>query len=97
MNGQKEFLLKGEDRFHDVDVLSFAKYRCACRSRPSLEQRFNFGMVTNEYRVICALASGKLVGEPFRLTDQHTEPTPWLSSASDAIQHWKLVAALTRQ
>lgn len=93
MSTQKEFWLKGEDKVHSIAEGLFSKYRCACGGAAAVHQKGDLFRV--ECRTLAlghALVNleGKFVGT------NHTDSTPWLPSSPDAIQHWKLVATLSR-
>ena len=86
---QLEIHLPDEER--DFETCLF-KFRCACGYTPSIHRK------DGKFRVKCGRhKDDKLIfGDVFWTEHKHTDPTPWLPSSQQAIQHWKLVCALSR-
>lgn len=76
---------------------------CSCGHQAALERGFvareEGGGFQQSFRVCCSLqASGGLsaADDGWLYQGVHTEATPWLSSPKEAVQHWRVVAALTK-
>ena len=87
---QLEIHLPDEERARPLE-LYFA--RCPCGSFPSMFQRQRRDAKGLEYQVRCGAIDPWARAEGSR---RHYDPTPWFPSSHQAIQHWKLVAALSR-
>lgn len=86
---QMEIHLPDEER--DFEIALF-KFRCACGHTPSIHRKHG------KFRLECGRPKNDRYryGSIFWKEHTHTDPTPWLPSSQEAIQHWKLVAVLTR-
>ena len=79
---QLEIHLPDEDRLFETGLFH---YRCRCQYPPALDRK------DGKFRLVC--------GRPKSMHPdwmEHTDPTPWLPSSQQAIQHWKLVNLLSR-
>lgn len=66
------------------------KLRCRCGNMAKLVRRVKKTQL--QFRVECCAWSERAYDLPCNLSD----PTPWIPSSQQAIQHWKLVAALSK-
>jgi hypothetical protein len=86
---QIELHLPDEER--EFQIFLF-KFRCLCQFTPCLRRK------NGRFRVECGRPKEDktIFGDVFWTEHTHTEPTPWLPSSHQAIQHWKLVVALSK-
>lgn len=92
---QMELAMPDEER-----ALTILKYpSCSCGYNAAVVRKLDESTGRPKYRVECSTTAlnQRLVdiyGNPTCMT--HEDPTPWLKSSADAVQHWKLVRALSR-
>lgn len=86
---QIELNLPDEERRFELAIWNF---RCVCGHAAILER--NSGQFRVSYAALLNLTPGNWGHHDFK--QEHSEPTPWLASSQQAIQHWKLVAVLSR-
>lgn len=91
-SSQIELPITNEDRLHDIAEGLWSRYRCICGNAAIVQKR------KNQFRVCCRFVALGSPGDLRKVGDgsKHSEPTPWLSSSPDAIQHWKVVCLLNR-
>lgn len=93
---QLEMLLPDEERDF---ILNYCwKSACCCGHNVAIKRRTNRVTGKQEFQVVCALTT-PAIQYHLSLAEhrlRHYDPTPWMASSKLALQHWLVVAALSR-